>query len=87
MKKPPIISLDEVQDWVRQHRREVVGFGAFTIKGKEYQEAQLDDTYEKMLAEVCEEIEKEENHLSAQGYAYYCVEDFRQKILARFKGG
>ena len=38
-----------------------------------------------MLKAISEEIEKAKNHLSAAGYAFYCVEDFRKRILSLLK--
>ena len=39
----------------------------------------------QILSLISKEIEKVENHLCSTGYAYYCVEDFRQKILSLLK--
>jgi len=87
--KPPVISDEDIKAWIISNKEasaeaveELLPPLAWSL------EAQRDDTYEKTLAEVCEEIEKVENPFGGKltlDPEYGAFEQCRKQILARFK--
>jgi len=91
MKKPDVIGKEAVEPIAKKYGLDTAGRAMAERLGHCFYaiaQAQRDDTYEKMLAEVCEEIEKVENPFGGKltlDPEYGAFEQCRKQILARFK--